>query len=122
MTLPAIYEQLVEAGVSGFDGGWIPIAFKFLEQVTDDDDNDCLGSLDYDAGICYLKSTVSNAVAIETLTHEIFHWILTNCGLDDEDNDKVFPVKNEELATKVSRSFLLFKRLNPKLCEILFKW
>ena len=59
----------------------------------------------------------------ETLLHEITHILLDITGLggpSDSEKEKEIQVSNEDLTTRISRGFLLFKNLNPELAEIIF--
>lgn len=81
----------------------------------------CWGICDFDTYEILVEKKMDDAVARETILHEICHMLLEFCGLggSEEDIPDQILVSNEKLTITMSRAMLMFARLNPELTKLL---
>ena len=119
-----IISQIKKAGITCVDAGWRKFRIVFLEVLEDTTGEDLYGSVNFDKGTLNLNISLLKGreeTTRETLLHEITHILLDITGLGgNSDLEKDIQINNEDLTTRISRGFLLFKNLNPELSEILF--
>jgi len=121
-----IISQIKKAGITYVDAGWRKFGLVFLEVLEDTTGEDLYGSVNFDKGTLNLNVSLLRGreeTTRETLLHEITHILLDITGLggnSESDKEKDIQINNEDLTTRISRGFLLFKNLNPELSEILF--
>ena len=122
----SIIQQIKKAGITYVDAGWRKFSIVFLEVLEDTTGEDLYGSVNFDKGTLNLNVSLLKGreeTTRETLLHEITHILLDITGLggpSDSEKEKDIQVSNEDLTTRISRGFLLFKNLNPELAEIIF--
>tara|TARA_Y100000310_G_scaffold212487_1_gene213356 strand:- start:1531 stop:1938 length:408 start_codon:yes stop_codon:yes gene_type:complete len=122
----SIIQQIKKAGITYVDAGWRKFSIVFLEVLEDTTGEDLYGSVNFDKGTLNLNVSLLKGreeTTRETLLHEITHILLDITGLggpSDSEKEKEIQVSNEDLTTRISRGFLLFKNLNPELAEIIF--
>ena len=81
-----------------------------------------LGETDFDLHKVTIRHGLEDKVYLEVLWHEILHIVLELSGYgghpEEEDTLAILPpTTNEELATRLSRSFLMVLKLNSFLKE-----
>jgi Zn-dependent peptidase ImmA (M78 family) len=113
-----IKDEILEAGIDSLDAGWATFQFKFTSDIPCAPD-ECAGYTNLNTYTIYVDDRLSSEYFRETLLHEITHVLLEITGYTNPDEEKQFNPTNEELATNISRGFLLLARLNPTLFKIL---
>jgi Zn-dependent peptidase ImmA (M78 family) len=113
-----IKDEIFEAGITHLYAGWATFQFKFTSDIPCAPD-ECAGYTNLNTYTIYVDDRLSSEYFRETLLHEITHVLLEITGYTNPDDEKQFNPTNEELATNISRGFLLLARLNPTLFKIL---
>lgn len=115
---PELYKLLISKKIKSLDFGWRIFQIRFVENLTLHETGEkCFGITDFDQCEILLEPNVSEDLARETLLHEITHVCLETFGCG---NYKMIMIDNEDLTTRVSRSFLQFINLNPDLAALVF--
>lgn len=120
---PHIFDTLKKSPELAFvNAGWATFTIKLVNGLKEGD-HDCWGVCDFDTYEILLdkKLSFSDAVAKETLFHEICHLLLETFGLGipEGDSSELLLVNNEKLTITMSRAVILFASLNPDLSKLL---
>lgn len=115
-----IYEILEEKPhLKEINGGWAPFTIKVVTGLKSGKQN-CWGTCDFDTYEIHVEKKMENAVAKETIFHEICHMLLELCGMGGEgegENEEFIWASNEKLTITMSRAVIMFTRLNPELAK-----
>jgi hypothetical protein len=115
-----IYEILEEKPhLKEINGGWAPFTIKVVTGLKSGKQN-CWGTCDFDTYEIHVEKKMEDAVAKETLFHEICHMLLELCGMGGEgegENEEFIWASNEKLTITMSRAVMMFTRLNPELAK-----
>lgn len=115
-----IYEILEEnPHLKEVNGAWAPFTIKVVSGLKSGKQN-CWGTCDFDTYEIHVEKKMENAVAKETLFHEICHMLLELCGMGGEgegENEEFIWASNEKLTITMSRAIIMFARLNPELAK-----
>ena len=107
-----------------FDAGWAQFTFEKTKDLKDDESNKCFGITDFNKFAIVLEENMDDNIAHHTIIHEVSHVLSETFGLgapeDEKEEDKVTS-SNEYITEVVTRSFLMFKNLNPELWNLLFE-
>ena len=101
------------------DAGWATFTIKVVAGLKEGD-QECWGVCDFDAYEIRLEKKLTvNAIAKETLLHEICHMLLETFGLGipEGDSSELLLATNEKLTITMSRAIIMFARLNPELTK-----
>lgn len=116
-----IKDTIISAGIKSVNAGWADFELRFTSDIPCDPDT-CAGYTNLNTYMIYVDDRISSEAFREVLLHEITHVLLEITGFTNPDDEKEFNPTNEELATNISRGFLLLARLNPKLFSILLNY
>lgn len=111
-------EQIIDAGITHLNAGWAKFEFRFTSDIPCDPDS-CAGFTNLNTYTIYVDDRIESEAFREVILHEMTHVLLEIVGYTNPDEEKEFNPVNEELATNISRGFLLLMNLNPKLFKIL---
>ena len=115
-----IYDILAEnPHLCEINGGWAPFTIKIVTGLKSGKQN-CWGTCDFDTYEIHVERKMSDAVAKETIFHEICHMLLEFCGMGGEgegENEEYIWASNEKLTITMSRAVIMFTRLNPELAK-----
>jgi len=99
--------------------GWATFKIVFKKGLKSGSQN-CWGTCDFDTYEIHVERKMSDAVAKETIFHEICHMLLEFCGMGGEgegENEEYVYASNEKVTITMSRAFMMFVRLNPELAK-----
>lgn len=113
-----IMHEILEAGITHLNAGWAKFEFRFTSDVPCDPDS-CAGFTNLNTYTIYVDDRIDSEAFREVILHEITHVMLEIIGYTNPNEEKEFNPTNEELATNISRGYLLLYRLNPELFKIL---
>ena len=119
-TKPHIYDIISEnKKLQTVDGGWATFNIIIQKGLKSGKQN-CWGTCDFDTYEIHVEKKMENAVAKETILHEICHMLLEFCGMGGEgegEYEEYVYASNERLTITMSRAIMLFARLNPELAK-----
>jgi len=93
--------------------GWREYEVVEVEEIINDEAEDCAGHIDYCEEIIEIKSDMKDTQKACTLFHELIHHCLYATGHFDAKND-------EEICTAISEQFMQLFTDNPYLIHQLF--
>tara|TARA_R110000824_G_scaffold253449_2_gene442394 strand:- start:3615 stop:3986 length:372 start_codon:yes stop_codon:yes gene_type:complete len=115
-----IYEILEEKPhLKEVNGGWATFTIKVVAGLKSGKQN-CWGTCDFDTYEIHVEKKMEDAVAKETVFHEICHMLLELCGMGGEgegEKEEYIWASNEKLTITMSRAVIMFTRLNPELAK-----
>lgn len=115
-----IYNILSEQGIHYIDSGWKKFHFE-LHSCIEANGSQVNGFTRFDECSIALEICLDDQLAREIILHEYLHVMLEMSGLDEANfPSNLITVSNEQLTWNLTRQFILFKNLNPKLHSILF--
>ena len=101
------------------DGGWAIFDIKIVKGLKTAKTN-CWGTCDFDTYEIHIEEKMEDAPARETILHEICHMLLEFCGMGGDgegDAEEYVYASNESVTITMSRSIMMFVRLNPELAK-----
>ena len=124
MTTKKSKSNLLDKLPAFFDAGWVQFTFEKIKDLKDDESNKCFGITDFNKFVILLEENMSDKVAHHTIIHEVSHVLSETFGLggpdEDKEEDRVVS-SNEYITEVVTRSFLMFKNLNPELWKLVYE-
>lgn len=116
-----IYRLLEESELT-LNGGYRDFKFRFSKGLTSSEGVPLWGCVDFERGIISYNITgADHQAASLTTLHELFHIVLSNCGLAEETERAglLRGMSNEELTELTSTSFISLVRNNKELFKLI---
>lgn len=114
-----LFKEIKQKGIKSINAGYREYSLH-IKKGLHHESTKLYGLTDFDEGKIELEENMDYETARETLLHELTHLVLELGGLGGSDeDDSVFPMKNEEMTTQISRGLLMLINLNKDLFDLI---